>query len=246
MTDEHSTGSTTSGVDEDRAVRALKDHVAQMAELAVGMVADGTRALLSADQELARAVTERDSRLDKFDIDIETETMRLIAVRQPEGPLLRTLGAVLKIANCVDRVGRLGYDLARNLSTAPVSTDTTHQAHLRQMDERAREMVRQAIHAFVHSDAAEAKAVFAMDDDVDDLNREVQAMLIRLLSQGGPATDRLAHELLATRHLERVGDNACKIAEKAVYAITGERRTEYFPQMAHRITTGHSPPGPFG
>ena len=238
-------GSATPSGEQDRAIVTLKSHVAQMAELAVGMVADGTRALLTPDPELARSVISRDAPLDKFDSDIETETMRLIAVRQPEGPLLRTLGAVLKIANCVDRVGRLGYDLARNLSTAPPIVDRSHEDLLRQMDERSRAMVQQAIHAFVTNNADEAKAVFAMDDDVDALHQEVQARLIELLSHGGVSTDRLAHELLATRHLERVGDNACKIAEKAVYAITGERRPEYFPQMAHRSTTGRSPPGPF-
>jgi phosphate transport system protein len=230
---------------EDRAVTALKSHVSQMTDLAVGMVADGTKALLATDAELARSVISRDGALDKFDSDIETETMRLIALRQPEGPLLRTLGAVLKIANCVDRVGRLGYDLARNLSTAPPVADPSHETLLREMDEKSRAMVRQAIHAFETNNADEAKAVFALDDDVDALQQQVQARLIELLSQGGTSTGRLAHELLATRHLERVGDNACKIAEKAVYAITGERRPEYFPRMAHRSTTGRSPPGPF-
>jgi phosphate transport system protein len=234
MSDEH-----------DRGIATLKGHIEAMTELAVGMVADGTRALLSTDVELAKSVISRDTALDKFDSDIETETMRLIALRQPEGPLLRTLGAVLKIANCVDRVGRLGYDLARNLSNAPVAPESTHQELIRQMDEKSRAMVRQAIHAFVHNDANEAKEVFALDDDVDTLHQQLQVQIIQLLSKGGLSTDRLAHELLATRHLERVGDNACKIAEKAVYAITGERRTEYFPQMAHRSTTGRSPPGPF-
>jgi len=237
--------STTPTGEQDRAVTALKEHVAAMTDLAVGMVTDGTRALLTTDADLARSVIARDASLDTFDSDIEKETMRLIAIRQPEGPLLRTLGAVLKIANCVDRVGRLGYDLARNLSTAPLTSDSSYQELLRQMDERSRAMVRQAIHAFVTNNAEEAKAVFAMDDDVDALHQEVQARLIQLLSQGGVSTDRLAHELLATRHLERVGDNACKIAERAVYAITGERRAEYFPQIAHRSTTGRSPPGPF-
>jgi phosphate uptake regulator len=60
---------------------------------------------------------------------------------------------------------------------------------------------------------------------------------------GGPASERLGRYLLAGRHLERVGDNACKIAERAIYAITGERRPEYFPALAHRATSGVRPPG---
>ena len=215
--------------DHHRAMAALKHHVAEMTELALGMVADGTRALLTADRELSRSVVSRDAPLDRFDLNIEIETIHLVAIIQPEGPDLRTIEAVLKIANCVDRIGRLGYDLARFITPASLSADATVRDLLKEMDEKARAMVAAAIDAFFEGDAPRAKAVFAMDDAVDALHRNAQSRIIELLRQGGPATDRLAYELLAARHLERVADNACKIAEKAVYAITGERRSEYFP-----------------
>jgi len=225
----------------DDPIDALKRHVAAMSELAVGMVADGTRALLTADESLAKSVTDRDSPLDRFDVAIETEAMRLIATLQPEGPDLRAIGAVLKIANCVDRVGRLGFDLAKNLTKSPEPSDTTPAELLRQMDERSREMVQKSIRTFLAGDADGAKSIFAMDDDVDELSDKLQDRVFALLQKGGASSERLAHYLLAGRHLERVGDNACKIAEKAIYAITGERRPEYFPDLAHRATTGIRP-----
>jgi phosphate transport system protein len=226
--------------EQDREIRRLKEHVAEMTFLATGMVADGTRALINADPELRQSVIARDAPLDRYDVNIEAETIRLVAILQPEGRDLRTTEALLKVANCVDRVGRLGYDLARNLSSVPLPTEETHQL-LRRMDERARAMVERAIHAFVQNDAAEAKSVFAMDDEVDALYREVQQKIIELMRAGGPMADRLAFELLGSRHLERVADNACKIAEKAVYAITGERRSEYFPPRPPRLAgPGHA------
>ena len=223
-------------------IDALRQHVSQMSELAVAMVRDGTTALLDNNPTLAASVTGRDGALDKFDIDLEAETMRLMAIIQPEGSDLRTLGAVLKIANCLDRVGRLGYDLARSLSTGPIPSDRSHLDLLRRMQERGCAMVEKSVHAFVHSDSDEAKSIFAMDDDVDALYLEVQKRIISLLQPGGLTVERLANEILAARHLERVGDNACKIAEKAIYAITGERRTEYFPALAHRTPTGRIMP----
>jgi len=194
--------------------------------------------------ERMESVIAKDPQLDTYDIDIETETIRLIARFQPEGGDLRTLGAVLKIANCIDRVGRLGYDLARNLRDSPPIPDPTPVALLREMDSRTRAMVVQAVDAFVRGDADAEKGIFALDDDVDNLHHELQSRLIELLKGGGLSTERLALALLAGRHLERVGDNACKIAEKAVYAITGERRPEYFPRLAHRRTWGSEPPAP--
>jgi phosphate transport system protein len=223
--------------EEDREIRRLKEHLSEMTFLAVGMVADGTRALLSGDAELRRSVTSRNPALDRYDLEIEAEAIRLVAKMQPEGPDLRTIEAIIKIGNCVDRIGRLGYDLARCLSTAPLPSDETSNL-LRLMDAKARQMVEQALAAFLARDAARAKEVLRWDDEVDQLCRDVQARLIELLRAGGPATDRLAYQLLASRHLERVADNAGKIAEKAVYAISGERRTEYFPPQKPKSEQG--------
>jgi len=242
MSDSESKG-TPALEPERREIVALKQHVVAMSELSVGMVADGTRALLTLDLELARSVMARDVQLDRFDNDIEAETMHLIAQLQPEGQDLRTLGAVLKIANCVDRVGRLGYDIAQNLSQGAMVSDHGPDDLIAQMDVRARAMVRQAIDAFVRNDEALAKAVFALDDDVDALNQQVLQRAIELLTKGGGVTaERLAREILVGRHLERVADNACKIAEKAIYAITGDRRSAYFPQLAHKTPTGRVVP----
>jgi phosphate transport system protein len=222
-------------------VTELKRHVAEMTVLATGMVADGTRALLSGDRELSQSVASRDAPLDRYDLNIEIEAIRLVAILQPEGPDLRTIEATLKIANCVDRIGRLGFDLARYAVAAPETADASVRELFRTMDTKARAMVAEAMEAFLAGDAARAKSVFALDDEVDALHRDIQGKLIELLRRGGSATDRLAFELLGARHLERVADNACKIAEKAVYAITGERRPEYFPRRAPREPGPGSP-----
>ncbi len=218
--------------DHHRDLAQLEQHVSEMADLALGMVADGTRALLQGDTELARSVTSRDAALDRYDLNIELETIRLVAVMQPEGPDLRTTEAILKIANCVDRIGRLGYDLSRHPAGSQDSADADVRELLRRMDERARAMVVQALEAFLAGDAPRAKEVFPMDEAVDELHRDAQKRLIELLRKGGPESDRRAFMLLGARHLERVADNACKIAEKAVYAITGERRSEYLPRRS--------------
>ena len=35
------------------------------------------------------------------------------------------------------------------------------------------------------------------------------------------------HYILVARYLERIADNSCKIAEKAIYVATGRRRREH-------------------
>ncbi|HEV2166879.1 MAG TPA: phosphate signaling complex protein PhoU [Thermoplasmata archaeon] len=222
-----------------RSFPELREHVAAMADVAAQMVAEGVQALLANDAELARRVIERDPALDRLDIGLETETIRLIATHQPEGADLRLLSATLKMGNDLDRIGRLGYDLARNLSRVPEPFDPQLLDLVREMDAKSRVMVREAVDAFRENDAERAKRVLAADDEVDALQQRLQRQIFQGLTQGGSSPERLARTLLAARHLERVADNACKIAEKTVYAITGQRRSEYFPLYSRK-----EPPAP--
>lgn len=61
---------------------------------------------------------------------------------------------------------------------------------------------------------------------MDELNRQV---LTECVAGMKPAGESLAYlqEVLVSRDLERVADNACKIAEKTIYMVTGRRRTQF-------------------
>lgn len=214
---------------------ALREHLARMADLARGMAEDGADAFLRSDRDLRRSVMDRDVLLDRFDLEVEAQAVRAAAVLQPEGPDLRTIEATIRIANCVDRVGRLGYDCCRSLPTAPAPEDPALDRAFGELKERAVAMFRAATVAFLASDSAGAEQVLAMDEAVDHLHEEIQARLIAGLRSGDPGAERRALALLVNRHLERVADNAGKIAEKTVYAVTGKRRDEFIVRR---------PPGP--
>ncbi|HAV49197.1 MAG TPA: phosphate transport system regulatory protein PhoU, partial [Brevundimonas sp.] len=64
------------------------------------------------DVALARAVVERDARLDTLHSDIEKKAIRLIALRQPVASDLRKTLSAMKLAVDLERTG----DLARNIS----------------------------------------------------------------------------------------------------------------------------------
>ena len=72
--------------------------IARMGGLAEAQVADAIDSVARRDIALARAVVERDLKLDALHRDIEKKAIRLIALRQPvASDLRRTLGA-MKIA----------------------------------------------------------------------------------------------------------------------------------------------------
>jgi len=221
----------------DLLIRHLKDRSVQLGEWALAMVHDGWRAYNAGDLVAAQAVLDRDEQLDKLDEDMEHASIAFLVLRQPAAVDLRTAAALLKITTHLDRIGRLGFDMAR-ITTVPPETqlDDLREIHhlLQQMDEYVEAMVRQALDALDTDNVELARELFRKDDSVDRMHREANRMIIDSLQKNPRLAPRLASDLLVARHFERIADNSCKVGEKTIYAFTGQRRSEYLPRHPFR------------
>jgi phosphate transport system protein len=221
----------------DLEVRQLKDRAVRMGEWAFAMFRDGWRAFNEGDLKAAQTVLDRDTQLDRFDEDMEHAAIAFLVLRQPTAVDLRTAAALLKITTHLDRIGRLGFDMARITTEGPGGEPPELKALLQQMDDVVESMVRQAIDALDHNQVEQARQLFRRDDDVDNMHREANRLIIAELGKEQAATPRLANDLLVARHFERIADNACKVGEKTIYALTGQRRSEYLPRHPFRPYT---------
>ncbi len=86
----------------------------------------------------------------------------------------------------------------------------------------ATEMVRGAMNAFVNMDAVSARRIMAMDSSVDQLNRDLIAVLEALMQKRPEAVPAAVHCFSAVRHIERIADHATNIAEDVVYLVEGD------------------------
>jgi phosphate transport system protein len=89
------------------------------------------------------------------------------------------------------------------------------------MAELTRKMVKDALDALVHKDAALARQVCALDEQVDLLRDQIfRELLTYMHATSQPDTvDRGVYLILVSRHLERIGDHASNIAENAIYLV---------------------------
>ena len=197
--------------------------VARMGGLAEAQVADAVDSVARRDIALARAVVERDLKLDALHRDIEKKAIRLIALRQPvASDLRRTLGA-MKIATDLERTG----DLAKNIAKrALILAEGEPMQPLTRSIERMGRLVstrlRDVLDAYTASELDRAVAVWQTDDEVDE---HYNALFRELLTymMGDPRTiTACTHLLFMAKNLERIGDHATNIAEIIHYEITGE------------------------
>jgi phosphate transport system protein len=76
--------------------------------------------------------------------------------------------------------------------------------------------------AFVNMDSMAARRIMAMDNSVDQLNRDLITVLESLMQKRPEMVTAAVHCFSAVRHIERIADHATNIAEDVVYLVEGD------------------------
>jgi phosphate transport system protein len=197
--------------------------VARMGGLAEAQVADAVDSVARRDIAMARAVVERDVRLDAMHRDIEKKAIRMIALRQPVASDLRKALAAMKLAVDLERTGDLAKNIAkRALAVAETEPMQPLTRSIERMGKLVSTRLRDVLDAYTSGELDGAVAVWASDDEVDE---HYNALFRELLTymMGDPRTiTACTHLLFMAKNLERIGDHATNIAETIHYEITGD------------------------
>ena len=224
----------------------LTAEVARMGGLAEAQVADAVDSVARRDVALARAVVERDARLDAMHRDIERKAIRLIALRQPVASDLRRTLASMKLAVDLERTGDLAKNIAkRGLILAEGEPMQLLTRSIERMGKLVSMRLRDVLDAYAAAEIDRAIAVWNTDDEVDE---HYNALFRELLTymMGDPRTITAGtHLLFMAKNLERIGDHATNIAETIYYEITGQEfmgeRPRWNPDAAEAAPEPLSP-----
>ena len=174
------------------------------------------------DRDLAASLREQDNEIDRFDVKIEEECLKLLALHQPVAIDLRRIAAVLKITGELERVADLGVHIAERSEGLIGSPHVRVPDRLKQMAQVALDMLHRSIDSYVELDSEIARNVIKEDDRVDEMNREIIDELVETMKGSPDLIEPAMHLFSASRHIERVADHATNIAEDVVYLVEGE------------------------
>lgn len=213
----------------DLELDAIRAKLLSMSETADQMLVQSVQALMAQNVEAAQAVIERDEVIDTLDREVEAAVLLLLATQQPVvGSDLRFLSATLKVIADLERIGDHAVNIAR--TTRRMAADAIGYepfADFPRFIEIAQRMLSDALRAFVDHDAELAHDVIARDDEADVLYREAQRELRKTALPLGDTGEsmcpvRASYLLFVAHYLERVCDHCTNIAERVIFAETGE------------------------
>src|SRR4051812_36236846 len=96
-----------------REVEALKQRILCVGSLVEESIAKAVYALVHRDADLARLVVEADRQIDRLEVEVEEDCLKILALHQPVASDLRFVVGVLKMNNDLERMGDLAEGIAK-------------------------------------------------------------------------------------------------------------------------------------
>jgi phosphate transport system protein len=206
----------------EQDLEKLKERILKMGSFVEDAIRKSIKALVERDRELAISVIDGDAIVNNYDVEIEEECIRFLAIWQPTGSNLRLVTTAIKIITDLERMGDLAVDTCERAIEMLEEPPLKPFIDLPRMAEAAQKMLKDSLDAFVAQDAELAMQVCEADDFVDNLNQQLFNELLLYMLKDSKNISRAVRLTYIAKYIERIGDHATNIAEMVVYMVKGK------------------------
>jgi len=209
-----------------RRIEEITEDVLVMGSLVQEAVHNSIEALIEMDPQIAEKIIKDDEKVNEYDISIEEKCIVLQAEHQPVAIDLRFLHSVSIIIKNIERIGDLAVNIAKVVRRLSREEERNHLDKdiidlIVEMGNLVKPELNRALEAFKNRDAKLASKLGKSDDVVD----EIQKMIFRKLfasHKGEGGIKFVTNIVLASRYLERIGDQSVNIGDRVLYFLTGD------------------------
>ncbi|WP_158047899.1 phosphate signaling complex protein PhoU [Skermanella pratensis] len=211
-------------------LQRLANLITQMGGVAEAQVEAAVQAVVRRDTTIAAQVMQSDLRIDGYERDVDAETLRLLALRQPMASDLREIVSALKIAADLERIGDYAANIAkRSIALAQVPA-ARPAAAIPRMGRLVQEIMKDVLDAFIERDVEKAVAARRRDEELDDLYTSLFREVLTYMMEDPRNITPCTHLLFIAKNLERIGDHATNIAETIHFLVIGQPLTTERPK----------------
>jgi phosphate transport system protein len=203
-------------------LETLIEDMGKMGDHALSMLTDAVSAFEDQNLDRAEQVNQMKHRLNMFDRELEQRALILLTLHQPMAKDLRTIACMLKMDTYLTRIGRYGKDIAKDTKEMGQRPHLGKLVNIPHQHTIVKGMIEDGLRAFREDDIELIKDISERDDQVDAIWDSVFRECITYMMEDPKNITSCTHYIMVSRHLERCGDLACKIAEKVHYKVTGE------------------------
>ncbi len=203
-------------------LREVEHELAGMGEMVIAAIDRSVLALQHVDKAEAERIIRDDAAINCKRWEIENQCVQLFATQQPVAGDLREIVSFMDLITNLERMA----DHAKGIAKIVVMHDQTPLLKplidIPRMAAKAGEMIRRSLDAFITQDVAAAKAIMAMDDEVDALYEQIFRELLTYMMEDPRTITRAVYLIWISHNLERIADRVTNICERIIFMVTGE------------------------
>jgi len=200
----------------------LKELLLALTALVEENVQLSVKALAERDVILAERLIKADEEVNRLEVDLEEECLKILALHQPVANDLRLIVAVLKINNNLERIADQAVNISQRVLAVAQTPDVPSPLNLDAMAVKVIAMLEQALDALINADLDLARTVLNLDDEVDSLHETNYRLFKEHVRKQPETIDTVLNYLTVSRYLERVADLSTNIAEDVIYLNEGK------------------------
>lgn len=200
----------------------LKQLIINMAKLVEDQLNLAMQEVEKGEADQHKFIKSRDKEINAYENLILAKCETIFAKFQPVAKDLRTIIAILKINNQLERCGDIAVNISQKIRKSVEGRDLLFESKLQDMAKTAIQMVNNAIQAFDEENKELALKVFEDEKIVDKENKEVFKFLVEKMRQNPDKIEAAAHLLVLSRQIERLADHATNIAEDVFFICESE------------------------
>lgn len=206
----------------DEHLEKLKTRILKMCSLVDEQFQLAVKAVEEENLELAKLVIERDAKVDKYDLKIEKICQKIFALSQPVAMDLRLIMSSMTLNTDLERIGDISVNICENILLIRKKPEFYNRTKLPEMFQLTKEVLKNAIDAYINGNAELAKKVIISDDKIDKLNAENHTILKSIMKENSDNIEPAVALLVISRELERIADHSTNIAEDVFFIVEAQ------------------------
>lgn len=205
----------------EQELESAKLMIFKMSDIVIDSINNSIEALKSLDDTLAQKVVNNDSKIDQLEKEIDEEMLKILVTRQPAAIDLRLALSLLKINTDLERMGDMATNIAKETIRLKGKSLIKPLVDIPRMAQIAINMLTSSLQSISEMDADKARDVIQTDSEIDELNRQIYRELFSYMAENPSSISEALSLIWVAKALERIGDHAANIAEKAIFYIEG-------------------------
>lgn len=204
-------------------IKQLHTQFYEMGEDVSNSIHKAVKSFVKHDHQMAEEVIEHDTVINDCEIKLENKCFEMIALQQPVTSDLRMIVTVMKASSDLERMG----DHAVSIARATIQLDENKripeiEEKISLMADKVKQMVDEALTAFVNKDIDSALKIASADSAVNRSYRDIYDFLMKKMKENPDMIESGLDYFQVSRFLERIGDYVTNICEWVVYLKTGK------------------------